>query len=887
MRDKIRLSPAGREEKWAKDVLALNVPTTQKDLRDTVFLLAKGNISMINLGKQGKKREQEKSTENATKLLEKLKELQDGIEHSQLRSLPESDRLFRIIGRYQEGFSSFLSGNTLAAVPSDTGLLRATLPESDARSLLSSVGIEGETLRRIRVAEDRELFEEYRDSSLLSPDTINFLAHHVPVASTQYFLDSFTREQIYEYWESITSPAIATSLGADPANMEYVDFVVEVVTNKFKNFSSTIEEEEFKELYPELDWKKPQSTLRVLFETLPGSNQEKAAFLKENVEEHKLSLDDVAYLARIPGLDKGSFSKLCTQYQDIFDPSDIMFLVRAGSDLEASKELYESLPELMKGVQVVIAIQKIFKDKGQDNEKLRELISLIDVDHSEETFSNNMLPWFFDNYEKTKEDIALLKKAGVEPLWHIYELSTDPRIPVEYSASVHTAVRDSSWSSSSMRDMIFEWYSDGITKEDIQACKGLWDETKGAPWHSANASTLRAYLEIKKDPAKIQTMKYVCEAYDKVPSEIVEWVNNGYSKEVFDAVESRHLWGKWMFVFKEFPDLGSELDALNPEDTNVLMGASATRDLVSLLQQKKTLDETVRFLKEDNKRFVEDRANKDAYSALLDRKSERHNEYVEYFSLFGVSPEYMSEKLALTAHKNELDDSLVNHIILSAYLENKLPSQQIPLIEQNNISMFTRYPIEVLRSITEGYSSVPDREKTRVAVTLFAKTDWNGALDNKSEIVKGIHKNHRMHLYEVATKKEFFRAIRQVGEHLEKKAEKIALICFDGHGNNETLQLGFPYSPKKTEIPKATVPLFSPLQRFLAPDAQLILASCSTAEGGKEADNLAVAFARTWPGVEVFAANKDTSTRGIEFSEDGRVSAVDYTGKNTMEILKL
>ena len=248
----------------------------------------------------------------------------------------------------------------------------------------------------------------------------------------------------------------------------------------------------------------------------------------------------------------------------------------------------------------------------------------------------------------------------------------------------------------------------------------------------------------------------------------------------------------------------------------------------------------------------------------------------------------MSEKLTLTSHKNELDDVLVNHIILCAYLENKLPENKLSLIEQNNITMFTRYPVDVFQSMANGYSSDSDRQKSKVAITLFAKTDWNNNLDKKSKVVQEIYAGHRTYIYEVATKAEFFRAIRRLGEHSAKdNGEKISLVCFDGHGSDDLIQLGFPYSPRRTELTKSAIRLFGPLKRFMTPDAQVVLASCSAAEGGKEADNLAVSFAHTWPGVEVFASSKDTGTRGVDFDENSRVIAVDYTAPNAMEVIKV
>lgn len=890
MRNLIGFKRERGEEQWVQDVLKLEAPKNQQDLRKMVFLLARGNISAMNLGKQGGQSEHGRSKENAGMVLQKLKELQQGVQASGLRALPESERLFRIVGSYERAFSGFLEGATWAAVPSDVGLLSATLDESDVRSVSRGVGFEKDSLKELRSSEDRKLIEEYREHSLLGPDTVNYLSHKVPVATLQYFLDSFTPEQLYACQDDINSPALATSVAADPGNMQYIDFVVSIVANRLANFDSGIlGEDEYKAAYPDLDWSKPQHTLKLLFDTIPGTREEKCAFLEKNVRGHSLMLEDVVSLVKMPVFADGSFYKLCAEYEGTFPPHDVLSLLQHGCDLKRAKELYDSLPELMQGADVVIALQAVFSVKEDDDRKLQEFISYFDLDVDGETFATTMLPWFFDSYDKAKADITLLKQAGVRSFWHIYELSTEPRVPVEYSALIHSTVQDADLPlTSDVRKAIVEWYTEGVTSEDMRECEGLWDDIRGVPWYSSGADAVKAYASLKKEPAKYELLKYVCDTYDKVPAEVAVLVNEGYPKEVFDAVESRGLFMAWMPIFREFPQMADEFDRLSGEEMQSVLGASVTRDLLPKLRQTGSIAAMVRTLVEENRRWLAEQAKVDAYGTLLDKRAERHRDYVEYFSFFGVTPEYMSEKLALSAHKNELDDVLVNHIILCAYLENKIPQKQVALIEQNDITMFTRYPVDVLKSMADGYSSEPDRQKSKVAVALFAKTDWNNSLDNKSKVVQDMYAGHRTYIYEVATKAEFFRAIRLVGEQTsENGKENVSLIYFNGHGNDHLVQLGFPYSPRRTELTKSAIKSFAPLRRFMTPDAQVVLASCSAAEGGKDADNLAVSLARAWPGVEVFASNRMAGTDGIKFDVGNRVIAVDYSRPNALEIIKV
>lgn len=877
MRDYARYNEGRDEEQWVEDVLALTVPSTRQDLRTIVFLLARGNISAINLGRKNYKNERGRSVENTERILRKLDELRAGIQNSPLRDLPESDRLFRMVDTYGQAFSGFLQGKTWATVPRDTGLLSATLDSSDVRSASLGVGLKGGILQHIRTTEERRIIDEYRDHLLLGPATVNFLAHKVPVATLQYFLDSFTQEQVYECWETITSPAVAVSLAADPSNTEYIDFVVSVVAGRLNRFGSGIlEESVYKTAYPYLDWSKPQHTLRLLFDVVPGTTKdEKIAFLENNVKGRSLMLEDVAILIKRPEFSDGSFYKLCDEYQRTFVPDEILSMLECGYDIKKAKERYDSLPECMQSVKVVMALQAQLDARPDGERKLQELISYLNPEIENGAFPKTIFHWFFDTYDKAKADIALLKNSGVRSLYYMYELSNDSRITVAYAALVHTVVPEDFRMNSSMRTSIFEWYWGGVTVEELRECGGLWDESKRVHWYEVNVETLKTYVALKKDPAKFELLTYVCDTYDEVPARIVPLIDEGCTKEMFDAVKSRRLPSAWVRVLKKSPDMIAQFDALS-EEKKYSIRVVDTGKLLSMLGQ------TDLVIEDFTAKQVE-QGKTDLYANFLDKRSSRHEDYVKYFSFFGVSPEYMSEKLALTAYKNELDDTMVNHIILCAYLENTLLPKHLPLIEQNNISTFTRYPVEVLRSMSEGYSSESDRKKTKVAVTLFAGTDWNNALDKKSEIVQAIYQDHQVYIYEVATKMEFFRAIRRLGEQL---SEKISLLCFDAHGSDDMLQLGFPYSPRRTELTKATVKFFGPLRRFFTPDAQLVLASCSAAEGGAEADNLAVAFARVWPGVEVFAPNQDTGTSGIRFTHEGRVSAVEYTAPNAMEVIK-
>src|SRR6185369_17484340 len=187
------------------------------------------------------------------------------------------------------------------------------------------------------------------------------------------------------------------------------------------------------------------------------------------------------------------------------------------------------------------------------------------------------------------------------------------------------------------------------------------------------------------------------------------------------------------------------------------------------------------------------------------------------------------------------------------------------LIEKYRISNFTRYPTEVLRAMSEGY--VQERNKDKIAISLFSKTDWNGAIDNKSTVIKEIYDNANVYVYEVEDDKAFVVALKELGEECKLKNKKIDLLFFDAHGSKELLQLGWPYVDGSTVFMKENIKKLGELRDYIAPDAQVVMGSCSPAEGGGDSDNIARDFASAWPGREIFAANKNVATQNVFFND--------------------
>ena len=224
--------------------------------------------------------------------------------------------------------------------------------------------------------------------------------------------------------------------------------------------------------------------------------------------------------------------------------------------------------------------------KDYDKDKLREFTGYFRHDGPEESFSSLMLHWFFDNYEKAKSDIELLQKAGIRSIGYIYHLSADPRIPIAYAADILSVVGEEFVAQDEMLKGIVEWHQAGITKEEVEGCRGLWNAKEGAPWYVCEPKSIRAYLKVKADPEKLALLEYICKTYNRVPAEIVADMEKGYSKEVFEAVEKRGLMPAWLPIFSEFPDMAQRYDALGEDEQVVLMVESLRGVLLAKLREE-------------------------------------------------------------------------------------------------------------------------------------------------------------------------------------------------------------------------------------------------------------------------------------------------------------
>lgn len=169
-----------------------------------------------------------------------------------------------------------------------------------------------------------------------------------------------------------------------------------------------------------------------------------------------------------------------------------------------------------------------------------------------------------------------------------------------------------------------------------------------------------------------------------------------------------------------------------------------------------------------------------------------------------------------------------------------------------------------------------------LAVAIFPKTDHNGAFESYSypTIERLMELGYRVVYYEAGYEHEAERYLSEVAGGGKRKAD---IIVLSGHGTSTTMALsgadfglGGIMDNEKIYIDTSDFKsgdLDINLPKYLSPDGDLVLCSCSNGEGrDKNPDNLANTIARTLPkGVTVHSSDRPANIASIDRGDDGRI----------------
>ena len=167
------------------------------------------------------------------------------------------------------------------------------------------------------------------------------------------------------------------------------------------------------------------------------------------------------------------------------------------------------------------------------------------------------------------------------------------------------------------------------------------------------------------------------------------------------------------------------------------------------------------------------------------------------------------------------------------------------------------------------------------ALVIFAKkeSDSNGALNNHN--LDELAKHYRIMYYEARTEQDFIDAVKD-----SARAGAAALVDVSAHGRQSLMNLGeAKYSGQHEEyqvdLGDEAQLRAAELEKYVQPDATILLESCSQGAGEGKENNQANMFARVFPGREVIAPTTLIQPSRYEFDEQGLVSGPTWTGPAT------
>ncbi|HLC98333.1 MAG TPA: hypothetical protein VJC21_06170 [Candidatus Nanoarchaeia archaeon] len=195
--------------------------------------------------------------------------------------------------------------------------------------------------------------------------------------------------------------------------------------------------------------------------------------------------------------------------------------------------------------------------------------------------------------------------------------------------------------------------------------------------------------------------------------------------------------------------------------------------------------------------------------------------------------------------------------LMAAFVREHLsPTLQQRLKEKCNLTAFERYSCRLLKEVSRNLNPRYQSEKP-VAVVLSGKHDPDEAfIAGTLQAYMAIANRYKLFLGEAETREEAFHLLQKFGSHhgttrSGKPRKPIELLLLSGHGNRVALNLGAtPYDDRITKSQllryqkhrKSYLSVLDGEQfRSLRPYVQgtVILDSCETGEGGKDAENLA------------------------------------------------
>ena len=206
----------------------------------------------------------------------------------------------------------------------------------------------------------------------------------------------------------------------------------------------------------------------------------------------------------------------------------------------------------------------------------------------------------------------------------------------------------------------------------------------------------------------------------------------------------------------------------------------------------------------------------------------------------------------------------------------------VPVIDELkalNINHFDRFKNSAIANeIIENRTRCKLNDERPLALILYPKADWSRAFRN-NQIEELIRRCYRVVYYEINQENEVYQAMTEMGR------EQIDLLILGGHGDQTSLAWGADDpslgAPKTTEEFYLDI-LDGPdmeqrkLNKFLKPNATVILDSCDSGKGANSAANVANMLGHELPHCTILAPAGTTSIDTYIYDEINRVVDVEY-----------
>ena len=198
-----------------------------------------------------------------------------------------------------------------------------------------------------------------------------------------------------------------------------------------------------------------------------------------------------------------------------------------------------------------------------------------------------------------------------------------------------------------------------------------------------------------------------------------------------------------------------------------------------------------------------------------------------------------------------------------------------------NIEFLSRFGTwKVLNEVIINRQNIDKPDGRPLAVLIFAKFEYNGALEVDNQIGELISRGYRVIYFEVGTKDEFIAALKD-----STAAQRAKLFLVSAHGEQNAILLGKDsISQEEFHInPHQEDELKEKIQGCLTDDSVIVLSSCYAGKGREEENNLANMMKRIFPQAKVFAPPISARSYCV-FDQQGRVIdliMVNFAAKDT------